>query len=99
MTALDSDLVLDRRADSTRFITLNQLQSAPGVSARMLAKPGYGYFTVLYDNGHCPAAARASEWPAVVNFGWLQGDAVAAAEAGYSRGASWTGLMLSLVAS
>lgn len=79
MTALDPDLVLDRRADFTRFVVLNQLQSAPGVLARTLAKPGYGYFTVLYDNGHCPAATGARQRPAVVSFRGLQRDAFAAA--------------------
>jgi hypothetical protein len=64
-----------------------------------LAKPGYSYFTIFYDDGHCPSTVRAGEWPAVVSFRWLQRDTFAAAQADYSWGASWTSLVLFLVAS
>jgi hypothetical protein len=64
-----------------------------------LAQPSYGYLTVFYDDSHCPSAVRASERSAVVCFGWFQRDAFAAAQADYPRGASWTGLVLFLVAS
>jgi len=49
-----------------------------------LAKPGYSYFTIFYDDGHCPSTVRASEWPAVVSFRWLQRDTFATAQASYS---------------
>jgi hypothetical protein len=64
-----------------------------------LSKPSYSYFTIFYDDGHCPLTVRASEWPFVVGFRWLQGDTFATAQANYSRGASWTSLVLFLMAS
>jgi len=64
--------------------TENQLgsigeQIGTEITASFLAKPSYSYFTIFYDDGHCPATVRASEWPAVVSFRWLQRDTFAAA--------------------
>jgi hypothetical protein len=64
-----------------------------------LAQPSYTYFTIFYDDGHCPVAVRASEWPFVVDFRWLQRDTFATAQADYSWGASGTSLVLFLMAS
>jgi len=49
-----------------------------------LAKASYGYFTIFYDNGHCPATVGAGKWPTVVSFRWLQRDTFATAQANYS---------------
>jgi hypothetical protein len=49
-----------------------------------LAKLSYSYFTIFYDDRHCPSAVRASERPAVVSFRWLQRDAFTTAQADYS---------------
>jgi hypothetical protein len=49
-----------------------------------LAQPSYSYFTIFYDDGHCPSAVRTSEWPFVVGFRWLQRDTFATAQANYS---------------
>ena len=46
-----------------------------------LTKPGYNYLTIFYDDGHCPSAVRAGEWPPVVSFRWLERDAFATAQA------------------
>jgi len=64
-----------------------------------LAQPSYSYLTIFYDNRHRPVAVGTGERPTVVSFRWLQRDTFAAAQADYPRGASWTSLMLFLVAS
>jgi hypothetical protein len=74
-----------------------------GISASLavpmlLTKPSYTYFTIFYDDGHCPLAVGAGEWPSVVSFRRLQRDVFATAQADYAWGASGTSLMLSLMA-
>ena len=69
--------------------TENQLgsiekQIGTEITVPFLAKPRYNYFTIFYDDGHCPSTARASEWPPVVSFRWLQRDTFATAQADYS---------------
>jgi len=65
----------------------------------MLAKPGYSYLTIFYDNGHCPATVGTGKRPPVIGFRWLQRDSFATAQADYSRRGSRASLMLFLVAS